>query len=191
MKLIIKPGGELYRVDWVYDEEKDEGGYVETKLDNHLHVTYLFYPTCELDGVTLRDIFLLLDKNVTFYRVVFGNWLDEYIEEGLSQGEECEEVEYLELYRIVEKWDDGTESYIAFTGVGNDMNYGVSASPANEYADKPLRFGRTYICDKSNEEEWQKWPPAPFTLGEILHSIIWELSFYGPPKKRDKTWARI
>jgi hypothetical protein len=197
----VRSGGKLFRVDWIYDEELEEGAWVEEEITEKAPF-YLFYPECELnDDVTLRDIFLLLKQDLPLYTVVIGNWVEEFVEEAfrpLPDDFEETEVEYLEVYWWLEydkEYFSGLD-FPSFHGIGgsevwgDDINYSMSWTPVNEMLDLPLRQ-RTHLslCDKTESfpGEVKEILGPSYTLGQIMYGIIWDISFYGGPESRDKT----
>ena len=218
--LRIKKGGKLAQTRWVYDEEKDAGSYVERDVTEQA-VTRLFEPCVIEDGVTLRDIFLLLNTELDIFDTIIRNWCKEIVTEGLNRekSEKKSEVEYLELYWHIFKdkdYDTGKSclgGYIfpSFHGVGymaeedqyehdtlmlrkgERQGYGVSFTPASDLMDLPVKLLEEITL--YNEEDWketpQKFELGEYSLGHVLYGIIWELSFHGGPAQRDEAAKEI
>lgn len=223
-KLEIRKGGKLVETKWVYDDVAEVGAYHE--FDRTDKVFRYLWDICELEeGVTLKDIFLLLNTDLDIFDVIIGNWCKDIVTEGLTQPEkpydlskyDPEQIEYLELYYTPEYSDNkyGTHIYgfhrPDFGGVGvvlqndGDMEYykkgdriswGICMTPTNELINIPVKLSDKFdIChDILNKEvkRGEAYPPPiasfknpEYTLGCILHGIIWELSFHGGPEKRD------
>ncbi len=219
-KLEIRKGGKLVETKWVYDEDKDEGFYRE--FDRTESATrYLFEP-CELAAdVTLEDIFLLLNSELTIFNLIFGNWCEEFVKEGLTKSPkpyeperyDPEQIEYLEIYYTPEydksehvnhfygflipnfhgvgvKLREDTEHYKK----GDRIKWGINLSPVNTLIKIPVKLNKTFIIYEDNLQSKPDEKPKvlgefenpQYTLGNLLHGIIWELSFYGPPEERDK-----
>lgn len=166
-KLTIAKGGKLLQTEWVYDDEKEEGSYVTSELDDFA-ATGLLFEHCELaDDITLRDIFLLLEKNLDFYQVVIRNWVEELVREGLDgptvPDNESPYIDYLELYWHFEgskfegKRTLGGYSFPEFHGVskalteeelkdypgfkaGDVINIAVDFTPTNKLMDLPVKL---------------------------------------------------
>ena len=212
MELVIKKGGVL----WNADKEKNVTDSAPSCLFDH----------CILDDdVTLRDIFLLLEKHEDVFEMIIGNWMKEIIHEGLykePKENEEQEIEYLELYWCLENWDlkDLKEfnglSFPSFHGVGFEqkedkyiddvkedgmleckagdrINWAIEFNPANEMIDLPVKLSEKVTLTENLEKEvdGRNWTSKEFlnphyTLGHILHGIIWELSFCGSPEDRDE-----
>ena len=102
--LRITKKGRLIKKDWVYDEEKDEGQYVDSDVTEYAY-RHLF-DQCDLEkDVTLRSIFYLINKHAEIFNLVFPCWVDEYLAEALSgtgkpyTGKyDPDAIEWLELY---------------------------------------------------------------------------------------------
>src|SRR5437867_3894816 len=100
----IKKGGDLIQTEMECSQERDVTDSA---------IGFLFeYCTLE-DGVTLGDIFLLLNSELELFDLVLGNWTKEIVTEGLSQPgkpydlSDEEAIEYLELYWGV-SYDEST-----------------------------------------------------------------------------------
>lgn len=95
---------------------------------------------------------------------------------------------------------------------GTRTNYAISFTKTNELAGLPIKLDPVLrIVDEELEHElfmkgrseeksgseidfssckWE-FPNPTFSLGDILYGIFYELSFYGPPERRDEKEAEI
>lgn len=228
----IRSGGKLVHTFWHYDEEKDEGGWQEKDVTDE-SFSHLWKETSLADDVTLKDIFLLINRHLEVFDVLLGNWCAELTEEALSgqDAEEDTDIEYLELYKyyeLGEVWENGellpdvigplNTAFPSFHGKGflrtekdrNDgqpfrENYAVELSPTYKIVDLPLKLNRELVIfddpswhkefkagNKPNFEDYTiSYPWVGYTLGEILYGIVWELSFFGGPQKRDDMMTEL
>lgn len=215
--LQIRQGGKVIRTRWKYDEESQQGSYVEDDVTERA-VTLLFDDCTLEDGVILRDIFLLLNTELDIFDTIITNWCKEIVTEGLTKPKEAAretEIEFLELYwrfykdvdRDTKKTFLGGNIFPQFHGMGfvhkedhivdgilhskagERTGYSIALTPASELMDIPVRFSED-VCIY-NEDNWseqpQKFDSGQYSLGQILYAVIWELSFYGGPEKRDQT----
>lgn len=190
----ISPGAKLYKSKWNSDIQDYEKTDVTDELIFHL------MGQCSIeDGVTLRDIFLLAKQNIEFLEPLINNWIEELIEEGLSEtNEPALDIDYLELYHsfyIFDKEISGF-SFPSFHGVGvakeddffykkgDKVNYGIDFSPANELIDLPIKLSKTTNLEIS-KNKYQEYTTEEYTLLGILYGVFWELSFCGSPENRD------
>lgn len=220
--LQIRKGGKLIKTKWVFDHTKDEGSYVEKDITDNA-ISHLF-DDCDLEeGVTLRDIFLVMNKELKLFDAVLRNWCEEIVTEGLTKPAKVvgqygpDEIEYLELSKCIHY--DKTEkqcnssSRPDFGGVGYELKedklhswgevewpkghripWGISFSAANDLIDLPVKLDKrlkVYNDDHTSSpkeygQELASYDGVSYTLGEILHGIIWELSFHGGPVEREK-----
>lgn len=185
-RIEIKKDGKLYKIEWIYDEEKHEGEYQDIDITEHA-IKYLLDGPCTIaDGITLRDIFLLLNTKIEMFDAVLGNWCKEIVEEGLNKEsirpEEYKDIGYLELYwhyELNDHWNIKKEGYDkesslegtlrpGFHGVSHSSegitNWGLSYSPANELIDIPIKLSSKLDIydsrshdDKSLEERRIAW----------------------------------
>ena|SRR5579862_3738450 len=162
------------------------------------------YDECTLEnGVTLRDVFLLLQKNIEVYHAILGNWCDEIVNEGLSGGHDDlsdkANLDYLELcWNLTEDTDTNNimgYHFPEFHGIGKDNDgegdhqipYAVDFTPTYKLIDLGLILNTRITI---RPEFYNLQSPiyhfvGTFTLGQILYGIIWELSFCGSPTNRD------
>lgn len=199
----LKPGGLLFYSDPYL---------VETDV-SELAVEYL----CELavldEGVTLRDVLLLLKNNPPLLQVLRRFWAVELVEEafagesGSNTGaDEPDEVEYLLLTRPCAV-DLRTKAYEVMTrlglvgigfpqrdpgshgsNVGDRQEWSMCGASVRTCLHYPLRLERTskvFVHGRDLKakagraiamEEINFGPP---TLLQILHSICYDLSFFG------------
>lgn len=150
----------------------------------------LFEPCTIAEGVTLRDIFLLIAKHLDVFEKLFQNWCREYTAEALSDQDFVDDpedpLEFLELYHQLEI-DEGTlygMDRTDFHAIGKDSTgevvaYSLSFLPTYKIAHLPVKLGPVRLEDGNTYA-------TTYTLGKILYGILWELSFYGPPSNRDE-----
>lgn len=94
--LKLKKGGLL---------ERSKYGENKTYEVSEIAVRYLT-EHIELDeDITMRDLFLIIEKNINIFELIFGNWIKEYTEEALYATVEPKEtlspnnkLEYVQLY---------------------------------------------------------------------------------------------
>ena len=207
-KLEIRKGGKLIDTRWIYDREAKKGEYIEFDVtDDAIH--YLFKICCLEKGLILKDLFLLLNKYLDVFDLIFGNWLKEIVTEGLTKeakpyGEyHKDNIEYLELYWVIYK-DENTfqgYDYPEFNGVGYELredanifekkgtriNWGVSYSPGNNLINIPLKLNNKFIIwDETKFKEITSFDNATFTLANIIYGVIWEMSWNGNPEDREE-----
>ncbi len=170
---------------------------------------------CELDSdVTLKDVFLIIQKNIDIYKIIINNNVELFLEEGFNDPKEYinkydpEGVEYLQLSKSI-NWNDASSiTHCTLFGIGyelkedydihksgNRISWAIDLEPVNTYINYPLKlktdvelveFPYSDLTKLNNEYE-----EHAFTLFDILYWIIYELSFYGPPKKRDEEYKKL
>lgn len=201
-KLLIKRGGLAEYLQW----NAKRGCMVGRDAADDAY-RYLFCE-CELeDGVTLRDLLLLMQRNIEVLDQVIPYFCRELVSEGLSDRplrESSGGLEYLELrwhpYYSSQDKEIGGWAFPEFHGWGparadypgdeTGICYSLMGSRMNELADVPLRLCQeVQIVDTAasgTAEPLLRAEKCAFTLGQILFGILWELSWFGPPQKRDK-----
>ena len=205
----IKKGGELIHQSQRYNEEKSKWEKkVKDVSDNA--VAYLF-EECKLDkGVTLKDVFLLLKRDIKLFDRILGNWCGEIVEDALANPEEAsEDFLCLELYTTIvvsqlgKKYEGDSSPFPSFhiwgKHEGEEIGYSLMGCPTGSLLELPLKLKGTTLtlceknkgefkvkcsCGADKEAEYRNamknynWD-TNYSLGQILHGILWELSFYG------------
>lgn len=164
--LTLKKGGKLIQTKWVYDDLTEEGEYkdfdVTDKALGHIR------EACELEeGVTLKDLFLLIQPDLDVFQVIFQNWIKEYVTYGLNNPGQLagtydpEEIEYLELY-----WDLYFDSE-ALYGHSRPSFHGVG------YELRENLYWKQDGSEELGEPQWQQGERIPWGLmGSNLLSYI-------------------
>jgi hypothetical protein len=190
MELIVKQGGQAERKDW----DSEAGSYTFQDVTDTLS-RYLKWPISLEEGVVIRDIFALaktLDENI---RQVFSPWADLFIEEALQPPQNpLTDVEYLEFYRVIciEEGCDAMVSFPDFHGIGTDeIPCSVWPCPAYEYAHLPVKLKRDLEIYEGRAPAKFVIPSVAFTLMDIFQGLFWEISFSGPPDKRNNFWKDL
>jgi len=208
--LELTRNSELVETYYEYDEDKEEGFYKERKIDK-ITAHYLHEIGCELEeGVTLGGLFKYLDKNLELWDFLVGNWCAEIVKEGLKEPEEkIDDLKGIELYWSCEKSkyepNEEAELYLGYrmevhgrglevkddNGNMTSESYSISFIKANTLAQLPILIDTSLVLEeieyydnyKSTKTILGKQVP---TLFQIVHSILWELSFHGGPKEREE-----
>ena len=201
--LIVKKGGFLEKKEWVYDEEKKKGEYQFNKIELDTP-TILFYlgEVVELEeGFIVRDWFKLI-INYPLLKFLDG-FMDSYLEEYKSCPESgCidpdKKIHTIALQKIIEL-DNLTiinnydcNIYMDVFGEADGTHYAIEFSPLKDYLDTPMKLipGITFReTHKKNEKpDWGEKETVNifYTLFDLIHSFIYEISFTGSPKQRDE-----
>lgn len=162
----IRKGGRLFTRRFKSEEEWSDR---TDRAPRHL------FDSCTLEeGVTLRDIFLLLNSNLEVFDLVLGNWTRELTEEALNQPPVPSDLKYLFLEwapSIQAVWDGRKETdkkhfsgnfFPDFHGWGPieeggktyDTRWGVSTCSVNSIIDTPLVLKEAYSIN--DEMAWWK-----------------------------------
>lgn len=196
--ITIKPGGKIISRTW--KRKKKKGKWVKEDItDKTLY--HLLWPPCKIGkGVTLHDIFLILERDLSFYKVLINSWVDEIVAEGLTP---CDlpsdpNIKYVEVYWHVSYDKDDNDDNELYSDILFPQFHGVSArkdgvpyslmyTPANRLADKPIKIGKAAIGpDFGKPDTWLNFDKSSMSLLQILYAVVFELSWSGSPKMRDK-----
>lgn len=212
--LVIKKGGRLVKTKWSIKSQK----WIEKNITRE--AIFHLFDHCEVESdVTLRDVFLLINRDLNFYKIFIRNWVEEIVEEGLNskfkrEDTKSERIDYLELYwhYEVDKFNKEKTSQLCmptfpgFHGVGvsenKPTNWAIEMGPLSRIIGLPLKlkdkllifdYDKFKIGKKKYNDKYKGeiYKSPSYSLGQILYGIIWELSFFGSPKDRDAKSAEL
>ena len=207
--LRIKKGGIVELTRW--DSKRKKPGYSTTDVTDRAH-KLLFEPVTLDDDVALRDIFLILQRELDFYNTLFGNWCKEIVNEAFSPAENNQKpltedgMQYLEVFWLItegkhkEKMSLSGHHFPAFHGWGiwddgTEGGFGVEFTPVYQLLDYPVKLNNDMIIydevPGKTSESTRTYNDITYTLGHVLYAIIWELSFFGSPTMRDAQSVEI
>lgn len=216
--LIISKNGRLLEKKSKYNEDLDKVVYT-TKDITKLAPKYLFEECTIASDATLKDIFLILNKNLDIFDTIIGNWTKELVTEGLNNTAtpytgkyNPDGIEYLELYKASE-YNKSCKEFYSHTDLhgigfklkadklfswgevewkkGTRINWSLSFLKPNEIINIPIKLNTTLTVINGDinhgkyHDKLAEYQGVTYTLGEILYSIMWELSFFGGPSSRD------
>ena len=183
--LQLQKGGKLVTLEW--SEEDDD--FVETELEP---MEYLFFAnnTICLDSISLRDVFLLISKDIEFFSILtYCPFLDDLINEGLSKKTDTNNISFLELRRMAAIQKDEDKNYINkrmdFYGKGHEETFAIDMMQTNNIAHLPIFISETVNVMDELEENIMFSFNEKFTLSEFVYGLIYELTTFGHPEERD------
>lgn len=206
---IFKPDG-LYRLDWCYDDEKEEGYEEETLVDDLIDILNLFEYNCKIDdNVTLMQVlYAIKDARIVIDPLFHFNYnahMDSY--SNYTGEKSIDPNEYLEIYLTVgtEQFDKDKDGpgvelthyhgmHLINTKSGNGIPYSVMLSPLYEIGDIPIKINTSTSLYHTNytgnggyeQDESKSIDTVHFTLHDVLYSVLWELGFVGDPDDKEE-----
>lgn len=162
----VRPGGQVF---WLPGPKANATGWQEV-TDS---APRFLWESCRLaEGVTLRDLFTILRRDIDLYEVIFGNWVKEIVSEGLDNEAEESDLSHLCLSWVVtvnDHWDEvaqeNTEgkavsgyTFPDFHGIGpgeeGTLPYSVSFTPLYKMMDLEVKLDRNFLI--SDEAEFYR-----------------------------------
>lgn len=190
-----------YYSKWNTEQEK----YIGQKLSLKDIETHLFTNTFFEENVRLKHLLTpLMESNVfstIFKRVRWDQFIEEintlewkeWIGDDVSKSPTNSDIEYLELYEYLEidgedNTIDNLFGMVSFHGIGyqsteESISYSLSATPITDYMNTPIKLGK--ITAIMGTEKLFKDLSMNVTLGTIIFSILFDMSFFGLGEKRD------
>jgi len=185
----------------------DKGGYLK-RTDVNVDITpflpAFLFEVCELqDGVTFRDICLLLHPHQMFLSIMFQG-LSIMLEEAFTvfhNDDAREDLTYLELWWDVEyhKGRLTGNDVPSFHGVDveatGEMPYSLILDNPALLLDLPVKLGPIQLSDSQTMAEDglanYTFPEPDYTLGNIIAGVVEELTFFGSPQAREQAKAEM
>jgi len=202
--IIIKKGGTLEYCTHEYNEEYDRREQVIVDVADTVH-RFLFNECSIEDGVTLRDLFTVIEKDAQLFEIIIPHYVPEFIEESKQpiEGKPAFNSDsQLEIYWSNEhdNYDGVNElvSFISFHAISakDELPSALDFIPVNHLIDLPIIlntdfkvYGRIGYPDK--DPTTFDFGTKTFNLIEIVRAIFYELSFYGPPSRRNENKEAI
>lgn len=158
-------------------------------------LAYLGYIVELEKGFTIRDLF----KVITKYKAL--QLIDNYFFAFLKEVKKCpksgckdKDMAAIAFQKICSTDFGENHTYIDIHAAtkkpdkDGQTRYAVDFMPLSKMLDLPIIFDPILICSmaKNAKEEYRYEHPTDYTLWELVHGFIWELSFYGVPAERDE-----
>jgi len=184
--LQLKKGGILITKDW----DPDADDFVEKRLEMEDLSFRLHDTICLENGVTLRDVFMLIVKSSYILSIsTCCPFIDDLAEEALTVPKLNEENSDFAALRL--KWramidHDGDGKFfhchVDFHGIGRKKKqHSIQFSPINELAMYPVILDEEFIITDGDNDDVLLQTTRKFSLTEMLFGIINELAYMGPP----------
>jgi len=163
-------------------------GKLTSEYPKNVNVLHCYDCTIE-KGTRLIDIFEYLNKDISKWEALLGNWSGEFIKNGVDNKkiDKGSEVDYLEMYWYIMKDESGDieiQNFMSFHGLSNTDNtmYSLSLSPIEELMFYEIKVNDNVVGYENGEyvTMFQRKP----TLFNILFGLFWEISFYGDTKNK-------
>lgn len=164
-KLVLCKNGRLVEHYWEGKKRQYLTRLVNLPTTKHLHeMNFELEP-----GITLRNIFEYMNKDIAYWDLLIGNWCKDIVAEGLlpekSDADDWCKTLYLELYKHIEisvmhgeHELQGSGDRLEFHGVGEYLkddkdgfykkgdrtNLGIEFTPANELAKYEVKIQPTF-----------------------------------------------
>lgn len=194
-ELQLKKGGVLITKKW----SPSLMNYVEMPVHSDDLTFFLSSTICLESGLTLKDVFLFMSKEVDRFSIITScPFLQDIVNEGLAKPmeyDELKEVSFLEVRKISyfeeEDGDRYFHKYVEFCGFGNGKRYGIEFLPVNVLSSFPIFINEDVEIVNCNLEKKLLQCREKFTLTEFLSGVVFELSFFGMVNSREMALERI
>ena len=185
------------------DEEGNETVHKTDVLKTTLGiVSYLTMPVKVEEDVTVEDLMHILALNVESTDFVFdsslgGHSFTKFYEEMQNEHEPDGILSWMEIAHESDIIADDNELFIVprMRGVGEDRElFSVEFSPVSSYKTLPVKLNTNYIIrkmDSSEKENIILSCTKSFTVFELFHALLYEMSYYGNPLERKEVLDEV
>lgn len=202
MILITKEGVffELTEVDEEGNETKKSLDVLSTSLGL---VSYLTFPATVAPGVTVEDIMNILATNKESTDFIFdsslgGHTFGTFLDEMTHDVEKDQMFSWLEIAHEIDPVSDEDPdlfSVARMRGVGTKRDlFSVEFSPLASYMSMEIKLNNSYVVRKTDSAEKETVVLSctkSFSLFEIIHAVLFEMSYYGDSDARKKVLAEV
>lgn len=191
--ITILPGGKLSYSNVSYDSGMRS--VVEECDVTDDAMSFLFADCIFSDGITLKDIFQLVEANLETLSKILPYHIREFIEESKLPQHDNEiygdiEICWYNMYDNLGSIDEfDSEPSIHLLSKGSELSFPLDCIPVNQIINhKVIQNTRFRIVERIGSDNPRKFSFGKkyFKLIDILRCIFYELSFYGPPSRRDE-----
>lgn len=175
-ELQIRKGGKAYHKYW--DAELQD--FIEDEVKAEDLYLHLYDIVCLEKGTSLRDIFLLISKNIKLFKNITGqSYLKDTIKKALAPFDISEKLVGLGAIQL--EWigqydaDNTFEIFTLFEGIGQNEEYNLENFPINSYSKFPLILNEEFTIRDFHNKEILKGRKL-FTLIDIVRGILSEVN---------------
>ena len=147
------------------------------------------------DGVLFKDIFDVIIHNKKFYDDIFysylgGHSIEDFFYDYLTETKNEKNLDSVEFSWIADVYEiDGVNEisqYIHFGGMNGDEHYSLSFTPLFDMKNLKVVLDNEFeIQNLSKTDEKPIKYIKEFTLFDIISTLLYEISFYGTPERRN------
>jgi len=199
-KVIAKSDGKLQIRKEIYDDNGKVEHVLCSNIEPEKVLQYLWRDIILSNSFTLRDWFKLIINYPELQKL--NEYFHSFIEEfNNSPKSGCIPNEFSILGLVkrvgVEKLKEKTEVevYVSIDGLPNDdsgRKYGISFCKLSEILDAKIILDNAHVYLMEDDTiQMDMNPGTSYSLYDLIHSIIFELSFYGTPEERDKEGEKM
>lgn len=196
--ITIYPGGNIehkthrYSEDAPYDINQD----VTYNAGDILFLDCIFEP-----NLKVRDLFTVVENNLELFSSILPYHIEEFLKESkipidikIDRPDSKLEFAWANVHDL---FDDTSEYYsnvsLSIVVPDDEMKYGVDFLPANILVDMIAVQNVEYKVNGQFEASGQQYDFGIkyFNLLDIIQNMFYDISFYGPPERREENIKTI
>ena len=166
-------------------------------------VSYLTFPATVDDGVTVADIMNILSINKESTDFIFdsslgGHTFNTYLDEMKLETNQDQMFSGMEIAHEIDPISDEEPdlfSVARMRGIGKNRElFSVEFSPVASYMNMEIKLNTNYVVRKLDSAEKETVVLSctkSFSLFEIIHAVLFEMSYYGDVDARKKVLDEV
>jgi hypothetical protein len=165
-------------------------------------VSYLTFPATIDTGVTVKDIMNILAMNKDGTDFLFdsslgGHPFSTFLDEMTHEAEKDQMFSWMEIAHEIDPISDEDPelfSVARMRGVGNNRElFSVEFSPVAAYMNMEVKLNDGYVVRKisAEKETIVLSCTKSFTLFDVIHAVLFEMSYYGDSDARKVVLAEV
>lgn len=185
--MLLKKNGVIDIKISKYDKQYDEDIITYKSLNETEDVlSFLSYEIVLEDNFTLRDWFRLI-MNYPYLQKLnkfFPSFIEEY---NNCPSDNCNTYGYtfINLEKTIELDEDNCYINTGVNLLRDEEHFGIDFAELKSFLDIPIKLNKLTYYNNIKDINKLYIRDISYTLWDFIHSIIWELSYYGIPEDRD------
>lgn len=198
----------------LYESEQLVLSQIETRLNDtvsllgDVRLKHIFEPL--LGSQIMEAVFRRNGWKTLMHEIMHTHWMDYPGDVKAQEDLDGEDIHYTEVYEVITyeattntlEMTSGRYSFHGisypistqavadkmYSKIGDIIPWSLSAEPLAKYMNYPIRIGKISIykqTDYMGNEAIIENATGYMTLNTLLHSILWDMSFYGVGETRD------
>lgn len=199
----ISKEGVFFEIVEIDEDGKETRKTVDVLATSLGIVSYLTFPVSIDEGVTVEDIMNILVLHTESTDFVFdsslgGHSFTKFWDEMQKDIQQDPTLSWMEIAHESDPLSEEESELFSTTrmrGIGKNRElFSVEFSSVASYKKMEVKLNTNYVITKTNSAEEETVVLSctkSFTLFDLIHSVLFEMSYYGDPISREEVLAEV